>query len=224
MENSRLKISIKNEKLFCEEIVKFLTSTDIFNRTKTDVCEFLIYAANKYSSENFLFTNSNYENSILLNLKQSKIKLVKEDISVRYMSEEDNDFLFYKFLQNLGTKDSPYILEESDDGKKFEIYIEDNCLRNQIERYLKLSTHRSVDYSFNKELLSIKKADFLNLLVQFKGLNNVDELRNKIVSKEKNADLKDFGLDVVNELFGPWGKLGTEGVSALAKIIGFRKI
>ena len=217
------RMHIENLEDFSEELVKYLTDTDIFTRTKTDICEFLIYLTNKYSN-NYLFKNSNYDNSCLLHIKQSKVRLVKEDISVRYMDDDARNDIFMTFLKNIRAESTSSDNEKKslyyllDDEEKFVIYIEDPCVRNEFERYLKKYLGVSCDYSFNREKISVRKSDFLLLLSKYSNLSDSKNLHlvvEDLYKQDEKNILANYGNDIIESLLGDWASISVKAVCAL---------
>ena len=190
-------IKITNNELFVKEVTEKLLFDDLFSKTKTDICETLVNIANQCSDSNFLFEMSNYDLSALLRIKQAKVKSLKESISVRFMDTQARDKLFYTFLDKLvlesnaskSKKEYEYIIGDNEkDENSFVIYVEDNCLKNEIERRLKMTSFKSLDYSFNREKLIIQKADFIQMLAMTFAPGNKNCRKELQIAIEKDIE------------------------------------
>lgn len=150
---------------------------------------------------------NNYDLSLLLQIPETKIKRLRYEAALRYSSSKDYKALAKKVLQSaqLSSKD-----------KKIMFTVEDVMLQKYIISLLK-EDGRSIDSSFNSELLVIHLNDLRYLLEKLYEPKDVDDFMKKAkkILKEDNAD----NNNVWKIIFEHLGTL-IEIPSAVAKMTG----
>ncbi|UTC63867.1 hypothetical protein E4O00_08080 [Treponema sp. OMZ 788] len=111
--------------------------------------------------------------------------------------DEERQNVFADFLSKLHNNK---IKVKFDDDKTFTFFIEDPFVRMTLEGLLKKNQGITIDYSFNRELIKIKREDFITLLIEESAKGNKDEKNNKdefvkSLQKQLTAEqIKKFGL------------------------------
>ena len=103
-----------NYKEFSTELLKKIFEMGIGTYSKNDMYDYILYVANKHSSERFLDKQTNYDNAVLLKVTETKIKNTKLNISLKYKNETEKNKLFEDFLfkiPNSSCKCNEYLIE-----------------------------------------------------------------------------------------------------------------
>ena len=221
-------ITIKDKEAFADSILEKLILDDLFSKTKSDICETLISITNE-CSDDFLVNKSNYELSNLLRIRQSRVKTLKETISLRFLSQSKRDEMFCKFLDNLYLEDSKeksvqgkyLVYESSTNPSVFKLCLEDNVLRNELERRLKETTNKTLDCSFNKEVLEIPKDAFVKMLASIYApeestlYNSIERLSADIQKTENNKFVESTTNYLSKLILGEKGEIALNAITSL---------
>lgn len=194
MRNNELNIDKPSE--FIDELWDKLTSSGLYAYSKNDIYDYLIYLLNKYDEKHFFDTNSNASNSRLLKVSQTRIKTVKTNISVKFMDEKEYDEIFVNFLNNCAS--SVVKFDENIGNGKIKFVIENPAIKAVLEAKLKSAVSDTLDYSFNKEIVTIDAKNFIETLnLEYENLNNSENLtqtqkilKNKLQKMKINEILK----------------------------------
>ncbi|UTC63307.1 hypothetical protein E4O05_05325 [Treponema sp. OMZ 787] len=203
-----------NAEGFAKDLMNFIFDYGLGTYSKTDTYDYIVYLANKYSKEAFFDANSNFDNALLFKVSETKIKNTRQNIALKFKDEERQN-VFADFLSKLHDNK---IKVKFDDDKTFTFFIEDPFVRMTLEGLLKKNQGITIDYSFNRELIKIKREDFITLLIEESAKGNKDEKNNKdgfvkslqkqlTTEKLKALGIKTFDILVSNlnitELFIP---------------------
>ncbi len=176
-----------NSEEFTKDLLTSISELGLYTYSKTDLCDYIIYLANKHDQNHFFDNNSNADNARLLKVKESKIKSLRLNIGLKFKNE-DADETLKRFLKKI-TDDKITII---DNENFFQFFIEDPFIRMVFESKLKDLEGVTLDYSFNTERVKIEKEHFLSLLFSLDSTDS--EKLEKILKKH---DIKVKGKKVV---------------------------
>jgi hypothetical protein len=204
---------IDSEK-FKNELLEKIFETGYGTLSKTDLYDYIIYTASRNSKLNFLDTQSNYKNAMLLKVSETKVKNMKLNISLKYKTPEEQNSTMIIFLKRIGNSE----IRIKDQKDKFEFYLEDTFFRMQFENELKTKEGITFEYKQNKEIVEIEKKYMLSIIKQISKESDADflekfgkELKTKEAKErintgaisflEKVKDITvDFGVDILSEI------------------------
>jgi hypothetical protein len=126
--------------------------------SKTDIYDYILYIANKNSSDKFLYNRSNHDNAIDFKVTETKIKNSKMNISLKFKTDDERKNDLKDFLFKLSNKQIK-ILDK--DEKMYVFYIDDYFVRMELENQLKKNIGLTLDYKLNTERVAIERADFI---------------------------------------------------------------
>jgi hypothetical protein len=138
-----------------------IKTNGLYDSSKIDFYDFVLYLLNKYDKNHFFNTNDNADNERLLKVNATKIKAAKKNISVKFMSEAEYKDIFVEFLRKIGNGNLPSL---DDTGNSYTMVIEDPALRSVLETKLKRVANTTLDYKMNKEIVTISHESFLKML------------------------------------------------------------
>lgn len=129
----KITVKDKNAVLLVNELVQKIEQTGFGSMSKNDIYDFLLYLLNKYSDNQFLENNTNFENALILKITEAKLKNSKMNINLKFKENNDCNTVIANFLSRLTVdKLKP---NESEDGYVF--ILDDNYTRMCIESVLK---------------------------------------------------------------------------------------
>ena len=171
-----------NAEGFVKDLMNFIFDYGLGTYSKTDT-----YDA-------FFDTNSNFDNALLFKVSETRIKNTRQNIALKFKGEERQN-VYADFLLKLH---SGKIKVKFDDQETFTFFIEDPFVRMTLESLLKKSQGITADYSFNRELIKIKREDFITVLISESAEGNKDAFV-KALQKEITADqIKKIGLKTLD--------------------------
>lgn len=170
MEKNKIIESIDTQG-FTADLMNFIFDHGLGTYSKTDIYDYIVYLANKHSHDSFFDTNSNFDNAVLLKVSETRIKNTRQNIALKFKGEERHN-VYIDFLSKLQNGQTKVIFE---DEEVFTFFIEDPFIRMTLESLLKKHQGITIDYSFNRELVKIKRIDFLTLLIAESANGNKDE-------------------------------------------------
>lgn len=189
-DNQSAQISFDNESKFVETLWNKIVNERLFSYQKNDICDYLLYLFNAHSKDKFLDTNTNEQNERLLKMNASKIKASKKNIAVKFMSEDEYNEIYSKFLDKIKTdfKNGKILIKDD----KFYFTIENTALRDIISAKLKTMDEEVLDFSFNSEKINISFNGFMSLLkVEFtKNDDNRQEFETLVKTFTRKYNLK----------------------------------
>ena len=190
-----MSLKIDNPAELINELWEKLKSSGLYAYSKNDIYDYLIYLLNKYDEKHFFDTNSNASNSRLLKVSQTRIKIAKTNISVKFMDEKEYDEIFVNFLNNCAS--SVVKFDENIGNGKIKFVIENPAIKAVLEAKLKSAVSDTLDYSFNKEIVTIDAKNFIETLnLEYENLKNSTNLTQmQNILKEKLLKMK------INEIF-----------------------
>ena len=161
-ENEKAQIVLDNADKFANELWSKVVDDRLFSYQKNDICDYLLYLFNTHSKDKFLDTNFNEQNERLLKMSATKIKTSKKNIAVKFMSEDEYNEIYAKFLDKIKTdfKNGKILIKDD----KFYFTIENTALRDIISAKLKTMDEEVLDFSFNSEKINISFNGFMSLL------------------------------------------------------------
>jgi hypothetical protein len=163
---------------FTKDLLDKIKDTGIGTFTKNDIYDYILFLANKYSSEEFLYKWPNYENAILFKVSEKKIKASIQNIALKYLDDTERKAVLDAFLTDIATK--PNHIREK--GDCFEFVLDNPIVRMLIENKLKTNYGVTLEYGINSERVHIEKAQFVDFLMNH---FNSDE-RKTITILQKN--------------------------------------
>ncbi len=183
-----------NAEGFVKDLMNFIFDYGLGTYSKTDTYDYIVYLANKHSNDAFFDTNSNFDNALLFKVSETRIKNTRQNIALKFKGEERQN-VYADFLLKLH---SGKIKVKFDDQETFTFFIEDPFVRMTLESLLKKSQGITADYSFNRELIKIKREDFITVLISESAEGNKDAFV-KALQKEITADqIKKIGLKTLD--------------------------
>lgn len=129
----KITVKDKNAVLLVNELVQKIEQTGFGSMTKNDIYDFLLYLLNKYSDNQFLENNTNFENALILKITEAKLKNSKMNINLKFKENNDCNTVIANFLSRLTVDKLKQ--NESEDGYVF--ILDDNYTRMCIESVLK---------------------------------------------------------------------------------------
>ena len=85
---------------FTQELLQFIINTGVGTYSKTDIYDYIVYLANKHSSNSFFDINSNFDNAVLFKVSETKIKNMRQNIALKFKGEERTN-VYYDFFSKL---------------------------------------------------------------------------------------------------------------------------
>lgn len=143
-ENEKAQIVLDNAEKFANELWSKIVDDRLFSYQKNDICDYLLYLFNARDNGHFLDINSNEQNERLLKMSATKIKTSKKNIAVKFMSEDEYNEIYAKFLDKIKTdfKNGKILIKDD----KFYFTIENTALRDIISAKLKTMDEGSVGF------------------------------------------------------------------------------
>lgn len=129
----KITVKDKNAVLLVNELVQKIEQTGFGSMSKNDIYDFLLYLLNKYSDNQFLENNTNFENALILKITEAKLKNSKMNINLKFKENNDCNTVIANFLSRLTVDKLKQ--NESEDGYVF--ILDDNYTRMCIESVLK---------------------------------------------------------------------------------------
>lgn len=187
-------ISEENAKNFKDDLLKQIATIGISSISKNDLLEYILFLANKYSTEKIIDKSSNFTLAIAFKTTETKIKSTKLNIALKYQQIADEPIAL--FLAKIN--DKHIILGEKDGCYTF--VVEDRMIRMCLEHDLKEKMGTTLNYHENHELVSIDKTIFLEYLQKRSGKSEGDfisEYLQKKLEKEKGKNyVKNLGKGI----------------------------
>lgn len=187
-------ISKENAKNFKDDLLKQIATIGISSISKNDLLEYILFLANKYSTEKIIDKSSNFTLAIAFKTTETKIKSTKLNIALKY--QQINGDPISVFLGRITKKE--IILDEKDDCYSF--VIEDRMIRMCLENDLKEQMGTTLNYQENHELVYIDKTIFLEYLQKRSGMSAdlfISEYLQKKLEKEKGKNyVKNLGKGI----------------------------
>lgn len=206
-----------------EELVKDLWNeikiNGMYGHSKTDFYDYVLYLLNKYDKNHFLSSNDNADNERLLKINSNRIKTAKKNISVKFMSDNEYEKIFFNFIQRIAEGNLPSL---DDDGKSYTMVIEDTALCSIIETKLKRVANTTLDYKLNRELVSIEHKAFIEMLsVEINNSsqdvkNLLQDIINTLKNDKDNKDVQQIIQNVLNS-----DSFQSLGIAALKEIASY---
>lgn len=189
MDTNQIIKSINTEG-FAADLMNFIFDYGLGTYSKTDIYDYIVYLANKHSKSSFFDMNSNFDNAVLLKVSETKIKNTRQNIALKFKGEERHDVYidFFSKLQN------GQIKVRFEDEEMFVFFIEDPFVRMTLESSLKKHQGITIDYSFNRELVKIKRTDFLTLLIKESAKGGKDEFVKTLQKHMTEEKFKTLGI------------------------------
>ena len=179
-------ISIKDSDSFAKELVSKILETGFYGMSKTDLYDYVLFLMNKYSENQFLKTNSNFENARLLKLSEQKVKNLKLNINLKFVCDEP-EIVIADFFSKLTEKN----FHKTDE--KYEFVLDDSYTRMCIESVLKKNGN-TLDYKINTEKVQIDAENLKNFLSSYaEGLNN------QLQTKELKDEVLKIGVNILDK-------------------------
>ncbi len=185
-----------NAEGFVKDLMNFIFDYGLGTYSKTDTYDYIVYIANKHSNDAFFDTNSNFNNAILFKVSETKIKNTRQNIALKFKGEERQK-VYTDFLSKLH---SGKIKVKFEDKEIFKFFIEDPFVRMTLESMLKEHQGSTIDYSFNSELIKIKREDFIALLVSESAKGKKDEFVKALQKRITAEQIKNLGLKTLDIL------------------------
>ena len=173
--NNSLKLKDNFSKVF---LLKYFES-GFASLTKNDL-DLLVYHALSQQTDIFNGLDS-YQLSDLLKISEKKVKSIKLDAFLKY-GEKDRK----KYLNEIKSKIEKGIIKPELEGEKLKILLEDPILKREFEYAIKKLGY-VVDFSFNKDIFSIKITSFIEAMNSLSDSNEKfeQELIEKLKAKFK---------------------------------------
>lgn len=189
-------ISQENAEKFKNDLLQQIATIGISSISKNDLLEYILFLANKYSTEKIIDKSSNFTLAIAFKATESKIKSTKLNIALKYQ-QIDGDPIGL-FLAKIN--DKTIILSEKDDCYTF--VVEDRMIRMCLENDLKEKMGTTLNYQENHELVCIDKAIFLEYLQKRSGKNIdlfiSDYLQNELKKEKGKEYVKKLGKEIAS--------------------------
>jgi hypothetical protein len=185
-----------NAERLANELFQCFKTTGFNALSKTDFYDYVLYLLDTYSNEHFLSARSNDANALLLKVSPAKIKTSKFNIHLKFTKPGSRNAPLLGFLQRVA--DGRVRLSGNKDEETYSVTVEDKVVQFQLDALMKEHLGNSPDYSFNREILKLSKADFyallyhiVDILPEIKILKR-QELINSLSQKETRDGLKTF--------------------------------
>ncbi|HAU0153748.1 TPA: hypothetical protein JBE90_12070 [Legionella pneumophila] len=182
---------------FTNEFLRKYFEIGFGSLSKHDIDLLVYYLIKKHT--NLINEKSNYELSALLTITERKLQSIQIESYLRYESTSIS-----KNLEILRKKIESKTIKPEIEGDKIRILIDSPVLRRDFE-YSITSLGYIVDYSFNKNILTLRLPAF------FEVLTNLDTEKGKALKKQitdflrQQTDLsKDIKIEIENKSW--WSK------------------
>jgi hypothetical protein len=195
-ENGIEIITGENAELFVKELGQKITDTGFNALSKNDFYDYVLYLFNKHGSSHFLDTQSNYDNSMLLKITGQKLNTTKQNIFLKYYTQEDKQKILPAFIQKI--VNGAIIPELTDDDKFYSFVVEDLPTRSYLEGLMKSTMGKTPDFHLNHEKMRLSVRDFYvllkNIITEICKNSGEDrkQLQTKIEKMEKDENLRLF--------------------------------
>lgn len=148
-----------------------------------------MYLANKHSHNSFFDINSNFDNAVLFKVSETKIKNMRQNIALKFKSEERTN-VYYDFFSKLKSESIKVQIPSNSD--EYILFVEDPFARMTLENMLKKNTGTTADYSFNREIVKVKRKAFVSALLEKIVGNNDKNFIEELKHETRWENIKDF--------------------------------
>ncbi|MEL3900581.1 MAG: hypothetical protein P1P67_08720 [Treponema phagedenis] len=174
---------------FTQELLQFIINTGVGTYSKTDIYDYIVYLANKHSNNIFFDRNSNFDNAVLFKVSETKIKNMRQNIALKFKGEERTN-VYYDFFSKLQSKSIKVQIPNNSD--EYILFIEDPFARMTLENMLKKNTGTTADYSFNREIVKVKRKAFISALLEKTVGNDDKKFIGELKHETRWENIKDF--------------------------------
>jgi len=217
------QITFKKEKAkeLADKLAENIMNTGFNVLSKNDFYDYVLFLLDKYSEQNFLLNNSNYENAHILKTKPEKIKATKLNIYLKFLEKDDQKNVLRQFIQQI-INGKIKMEKDEKDGLKYQLVIEDTavyfCLAGKIKEIHGIAH----DTSFNKEIFKINPNDFFTVLrAIIKDVEELPEdnttLLKKLNSMEKSKEIKSVAMLLLDGTLETIGNITPLPVNTIKK-------
>lgn len=161
---------------FSTQFLKKYSESGFGSLSKHDIDLLIFYLID---NEKLFDGKSTYEISNLLSLPESKVKTIQLESYLKY-SEKN----YKKYLKEIANKIENGELKPELDGEKIKFSLENPIMKRELENIIKKLGHL-VDYSFNKDIVSIKLPVFIA------ALKEIDQKSSDHILKSITKEFKD---------------------------------
>lgn len=191
------RINSLNRDEFANEFLHKYLELGFGSLSKHDIDLLVYYLIKKHSK---LFKGkSNYELSSLLKITERKLQSIQMESYLRY-----ENLSISKNLEELNNKIGSGEIKPEIEGDKIRILIDSPILKRDFE-YSITSVGHIVDYSFNKNILSLRLSSFFEALGNL-NTENGKELKEQVIDFLRNQQKisEDMKIEVENKSW--WSK------------------
>ncbi|HDO7910599.1 TPA: lpg1083 family Dot/Icm T4SS effector, partial [Legionella pneumophila] len=186
------QITTINKNEFTDDFLRKYFELGFGSLSKHDI-DLLVYYLVKEHSD--LFNGkTNYEISSLLTITERKLQSIQMESYLRY---ENNSIS--KNLEELSVKITKGEIKPEVEGDKIRVLIDSPVLRRDLE-YSITSLGHIVDYSFNKNILSLRLSNFFEVFGNL-NIENGKELKTQVIDffREQNKWDKEILIEIENK-------------------------
>jgi hypothetical protein len=190
----RIDIAGINAEQFVADLWQKIINTGFNAMSKNDFYDYVLYLFNKYDSDHFLDSASNYDNAMLLKVSETKIKSSKLNITLKHKTEEEKDGTLKSYFWQISG------IKIHDKDNCFEFVLDDLSVKMAFEHELKQTLGTTFEYSINNERVKIEKTDFFQFLTAYTQKDEsffIKQLTSKLKNEQALKTLKNTSLTFI---------------------------